>query len=130
MQKRLFSVKTLCANFSPSPFCLSKDNAQEIRDLIKGDHDPKSYPLVQKHLKSCYHEPERDHLVMLCINQLLRGYGVEAITNNESDPRYFEAIEYVNVGDSYTNTIFLLPDGQFIISCLADVVTKYPTFGK
>lgn len=82
--------------------------ARQLRGLMDGTIDPKQYVSVQRWIAQCYNEPSHDELVMCAIDEVLGGFGVEAIRGRYVD-RYHHDIQaaYVNMGDTYNTTILL-----------------------
>ncbi len=74
---------------------------KKLRDLIKGRVKPDQYKSVQCWIEQCYNPPSYQEQVELAINEVLEGYGVEAIFKGG---RYPEVV-YINLGDTYTTTL-------------------------
>jgi hypothetical protein len=104
---------------------LTKEQAETVRGLIRGEVrtiDNPAFPSTAAWINSCYNRPSRVERIMACINEVLQGYGCEAIWGD--DP-YWPAVEYVNMGDTYTPTICFLRDAdRFVLSCWGDIVEK------
>jgi len=80
------------------------DKAKEIRGIIDGSIDPMTYSKVDQWVRQCYNRPSTHELQLEAINQVLEGYGTEALDENTSwfpQPHY----SYVNMGDTYTPTV-------------------------
>jgi len=62
------------------------------------------------------------------INEIIRGYGVESIGDNECYSYYCNiGLLYVNQGDTYTTTvIYDTREEQFIIGSWGDIVESQP----
>lgn len=90
---------------------ITKDIAEQIRDLIHGHKSPKDYDSVKDWTRQCYNMPSHPELVMCAINELIAGYGTEGISS-ESFSCYKPVIEYVNMGDTYTSTIYYSYDTE------------------
>lgn len=74
----------------------------EILAVIDGTTPPEDFPSVRTWLRQCYNRPSLPELKMLAINEILHGYGVEAIFKEGTvEPE----ATYINLGDSYTPTI-------------------------
>lgn len=100
--------------------------AKAIRGLVTGAIDPKTYKRVTDWLAQCHNEPGRDELIMCAIDEVLAGYGVEAIRGRYVD-KYHQDIQaaYVNLGDTYDTTILLDHEtGNFVLTSLGDWVER------
>jgi hypothetical protein len=88
-----------------------KTEGLQIRKLLEGREDPRAYESVEAWIRQCYHEPDHDALVMCAINEILEGFGVEALDGGEDahvNTYYGRHIaSYVNMGDTYNVTILL-----------------------
>ncbi|HEY5606260.1 MAG TPA: hypothetical protein VIL45_07055 [Thermoplasmata archaeon] len=93
------SIKTIREAF-PS---LEEGKAGEIRALLAGKRDPERYESVRKWLSQCYNRPDNDEMILEACNEILGGYGTEAIWDEDSE--LSPVATYVNVGDPYVATI-------------------------
>lgn len=85
---------------------VSKDAVAKIRGLMEGTENPNDYKSVKKWMQRCYYKPRKVERVMEAINEILGGYGVEQITDNQwSDYWRDGGLLYVNMGDAYFPTI-------------------------
>jgi hypothetical protein len=76
---------------------------QEKRDDIQ-----KHFPQTDKWLMQCHNMPSQDECIMEMFNELLDGFGVEAIkaVGAHVDNYHFDIVaDYVNTGDTYNTTI-------------------------
>jgi hypothetical protein len=96
------SVETIAAALG-----VDEVTAQELRGLIKGEIAPDSYPGVVAWIKECHNRPYLIEQVLQALNVVLGGYGVEGIRSRRawSDFWHDTKFLYVNIGDSYANTI-------------------------
>lgn len=105
--------ETLAANVEPLEATVVKREAIEALDidyptaativgLIEGRLNPDQFGSVREWAKQCYNRPSRTERIMMALNEVLGGSGVEAIT---VDPEGDIVGEYVNLGDSYTPTV-------------------------
>ncbi len=101
------------------------DKAQMIADLCNGDFiiDPYNieddFPGTQKWVDQSYNIPNQHELVMSALNDLLGGFGVEAIR----DPTDSDTIiaTYINQGDTYDATIVFDEDkSEFVLTTWGD----------
>jgi len=101
--------------------------AKQIRALIDGSLSPDKFPSVEKWIGECFNPPSRQEKVHLAINEILGGYGVEAIRDNRWDNHFYMDIGlvYVNMGDAYTPTVcYDTRKDQWIVSSWGDSVEK------
>ncbi len=96
---------------------------KELRDLIMGKRDPERFydSVADLVARSC-HRPRYDYMLIVAINEVLEGHGIECIYPRDSKhPSY----DYINMGDSYTPTILLRNDGKLIFSSWGDIVEAH-----
>ena len=100
------------------------NRTREIRDLARGASDPEAYASVQKWIAQCYNRPSPNELIMCAFNEILDGYGVEVVRSYNWDNFYGDAAAvYVNVGDTYDNTIvYEVANDRYITTTLGDWV--------
>jgi hypothetical protein len=95
----------------------------ELLKLINGDYDPEQYATVANWIRQCYNRPNDTELVMKAIDEVIEGYGTEAIFGD--DPRWPD-LEYVNMGDPYVTTIMYdYRTDEYIVGCWGDWLEKY-----
>lgn len=81
--------------------------------LAKGLDSCREHPAVVSWAEQCYHDPRTDpgaygECLMLALNVVLEGYGVESIEGRYVDHYYRSGqAEYVNQGDTYATTVLL-----------------------
>ena len=92
------------------------EDAVRIMDVVYGRVDVDSFESVQACLKACYNEPCIDHLQLLAINEIISGFGIEAV---EINGRYYN---YVNLGETYATTVMTDPSGRFFLTSWGDLV--------
>lgn len=78
------------------------DLADEILDVIRSRRAPTTYPQTQEWVRRCYHEPSVIEQKMSALNEIIGGFGTEAIFGDDC---YWPDAEYVNLGDTYATTI-------------------------
>ncbi len=100
--------------------------AKQIVALIDGAIDPDNYKSVQDWSRQCYNEPSKHEKVFCAVNELLEGFGVEAIWSTDSE--LHPVAEYVNMGDTYFPTICYC-DGEFMLSDWGSLVEKLESEG-
>ena len=108
------SIKTLQAETQ------DRDQAKTIRALLEKKLKTSNYQSVQDLERQCYHAPGYAYRLMTAINEIMGGYGVEAIFQGE-EPRY----EYINLGETYATTIMRnVATGRVFVSSWGDVVER------
>jgi len=96
------TVKTLTKYDIPEP--------QTVRGLMEGSIDPESFASVQRWVSECYNLPNRVELALCAINEVVNGFGVEGIPDEDySKP----GVSYVNRGDTYTPTVIYNGSGYW-----------------
>jgi len=116
------SIKTLTAAFG-------KDKAVVIRGILTGKTSPEDFVSVKKWVGQCCNRPSQHEVQLEAINEVLDGYGTEALDEDTSwypQPHY----SYVNMGDPYTTTI--LYDhrrGTWIVSDWGAIAERFPNTG-
>lgn len=95
---------------------------KELRQLLQGDSRTYSYKSVRELCRVCHNYPKYPMRLMEALNEILEGYGVEALIPIDDDhPSY----EYVNMGDTYNATILLRNDGMVIVGSWGDIVERH-----
>ena len=96
------SLKTLSAAFGP-------EKGKILRKLLREEVTPREVsPRAAKWADSCFHAPDErgEEMVMEAANEIIGGYGVEAISGRWNDHYHQELqLSYVNLGDTYTTTL-------------------------
>ncbi len=95
----------------------------KIRDLLTRKTQTRDYDNVRHAEETCFHQMNYKHRLMIALDEILEGYGVECLgTGNPHYPRF----EYVNLGDTYTTTIVLnIETGRIFIDSWGNVVERY-----
>ena len=92
--------------------------ARAGRGILTGEFDPDRFPSVRAWIRACYHMPALFERRMIAVNEVLHGYGVEAIGDANRGPFAL----YVNLGNTYDTTIVRYRTGAYRITSLGDVV--------
>lgn len=101
------SIKTLCESLH-----IDKDKAKLVRALIKKEQkttDENLFPSTFQWIQVCYHRPSWTEMVLSCFNEILEGYGVEAI---QGESFRFPLMTYVNLGETYQPTLLFCYKSQ------------------
>lgn len=91
--------------------------ARQVRALIQGTINPDIFDSVYNWSRQCYNEPPYQAKVMVALNEVTGGYGVEGCSccNHHFD--------YVNMGETYAATI-IYDHGEYIFSSWGDYVEE------
>lgn len=109
---------------------ISKDKMSIIRKLIKGQIDLESFDSVKRQIAECYNPPDNVDLTLTAINEVLEGYGVEAIRGSWVDGYHGDVCAlYVNLGDTYDQTvIYDTRKGEYKVTSWGDWVESAPKY--
>ena len=105
----------------------TEEESRQIRNILTGKTNPRDYVSVQNWLKQCFNEPSENELKMEALNEVLKGFGVEAIRGNYVDS-YYQDIQatYVNMGDTYDYTILFDSENEkFVLTSWGDWVESH-----
>ena len=102
---------------------LNAEQETTLKGIISGKIDPYRFTSVYKWVSECYTMPAQHELQMVAINQLLCGYGVEALRTTKYGNTYWLdlLVTYVNMGDTYTPTVVYHRDNGFMICSWGDL---------
>lgn len=107
---------------------ISVDRAALVRGLFDGKISPNAFRSVDSWVRQCYNPPSYHDRKMMAFNEILEGYGGEAIFGD--DP-YHPDIEYVNMGDTYIMTIlYNRIDGRYRITNWGDELEAMERRGR
>ena len=87
-----------------------------------------TFKSVENWCKECYNIPSLTELKLCALNELIEGYGTEAITGPEYINNYCMYINavYINTGDTYALTVlFDYRTNKFSLTSFGDYVEKY-----
>lgn len=102
------------------------ETARQIRGLITGQINPENYASVQNWVGQCFNRPSSAELVLEALNEVMGGFGVEAIRGRWVDSYHcdIQAV-YVNMGDTYDITIFLDHEtGNYVLTSYGDWIER------
>lgn len=98
------------------------DCGKDLRNIITGQRSPMTCPRTEEWVHSCYNPPNPRELQMNALDEIMVGFGVEAIRSGPSSDDKIIAT-YVNMGDTYNTTIVYNYDtDQFEITSWGDWV--------
>jgi hypothetical protein len=120
---RLPSIKTIRDRIE-RPYRLPDGTAEAIRSILECRTVEAVCELnaaASRMFGACYHRPSLQSVKLEAINGLMDGCGVEYIQagSNKQSP----AIEYINVGDTYSATI-MWTRGRYVVGCWGDIVER------
>lgn len=89
---------------------ITKEKADMVRLLIQGGtptYDAVHFPRSNLHFNRCHHPLPRIDRILICLDELLDGFGVECLRDNTGQQMDGSDIvaEYINVGDTYDSTL-------------------------
>jgi hypothetical protein len=96
---------------------------KELRKVLEMSRDELIlHPAGAKRYLDCYHPPTTEDLRLCVLDSVAETYGVEYISSEGDDYNSFSSYEYLNVGDSYSNTIvYDLCTKRYKVACLGDL---------
>ena len=103
--------------------------AKQVRGVITGKIKTAAYKSVTDWCRQCYNEPSVKEKRMVALNEIISGYGVEALQHAEAGCCDAPLCEYVNTGDTYSATIVRLQGGKYVVSTWGDMVEYYERQG-
>lgn len=106
-------------------FNINRETAKTIVGLINESINPYDFRSVRDWTAQCYNVPSTGELIMCALNEILEGFGVEAIRDERFHWDSFWGdigAEFINMGDTYDATIIRDRQERFIISSYGDWV--------
>ncbi len=108
---------------------ISDENKVALYLLLKGKKDPMDFMSVQDWVRQCYNLPSKVGLIMCAANELLGGFGVEGLNQEDAYVNNYwrDCIGlYVNMGDTYDNTVIWdTENSSFIITSFGDFLENW-----
>jgi hypothetical protein len=98
---------------------ITLEQANLVRGIFDNKIDPMSIKDCYSWVNSCYNEPSNREKKLCALNSIIGGYGVEAI--QEAGNYHESPCVYINMGDTYTNTICFY-EGQYHYTSWGDAV--------
>jgi len=94
---------------------------KELRELLEKKRKTRDYASVRELEAQCYNPPKYMHRLEIALNEILEGYGTEAIFG-DSDAMQ-PAAAYINMGDTYTATLLYdYTRGRWLVTSWGDWV--------
>ena len=120
---RLPSIKTIRERIE-RPYRLPEGTAKAIRAILECRTIEAVCEIngaAPRFFGACYHRPSLQSVKLEAINELMDGCGVEYIAAGRN--RRSPSIEYINVGDTYLDTI-MWTRGRYVVGCWGDIVER------
>jgi hypothetical protein len=109
------SIKTLRARLH-----LDADKAKTVKAILTATRaELEALPAGAARVAECYHSPKTSDVRMHCLDAALDTYGVEAFQT-----RTGEWVEYLNNGDTYTDTIVRYR-GNYSVASWGDIAERH-----
>jgi len=100
---------------------------KELRELLTKQRKTTDYKSVRDWISKCYNMPRYQERLEVAVNEVLGGYGSEAIFGGGVRP----AMTYVNMGDTYITTlIYDYRRGSWLISSWGDWIEREERRGR
>ena len=117
----MYSIKTIEQRLN-----IDHTKAAQIRGLLDGTIDPLTFQTVSNWVNQCYNLPSKNELIHAAINEILGGYGIEAIRDNKWSHYHQDiGLTYVNMGDTYTMTVcYDTRSDKWILSSWGDIIER------
>ena len=102
---------------------ISIEQANQVRQIIKGRLDPLSFKSVQSWVDQCFNMPSKLELKLCAINEVIGGFGVEYTESVNDSYTDKQGLDYINLGDTYTCTVvFNHSTNKFSCTSWGDIV--------
>lgn len=103
--------------------CKDPQAALKAVKILNGTLDPESIEAVATWVRRCFHRPRKSELKMAALDAVLDGFGVEAITDENTGELL---ATYVNQGDTYTTTIVRnARTGEYLLTSWGDFLEAH-----
>ena len=109
-------------------FQINLMQAKLVIKVIFGQTKLEAFRSVEKWIAQCFNKPSELEMKMEALNELIDGFGVEAVNHESNWDRYWgNAIAlYVNTGDTYSPTIlYSIEDKQFELTTWGDFYESF-----
>jgi len=104
----------------------SAEQIEKVNAILNGILDPRTFSTVREWIDVCFYDPCSDELKMHAINQVLEGYGIEAVRTTKWKNGFWCDVlcTYINMGDSYIPTIIHHRKHGYMVASIGDVIEK------
>jgi hypothetical protein len=102
------------------------EQIETVNYILNGTLDPEEFTSVQVWVSQCFNKPNSDELKMCAINQVLEGYGIEAVRTTKWKNGFWCDVlcTYINMGDSYIPTIIHHRKLGYMVASIGYVIEK------
>jgi len=122
------SHREVTEHLIPNLFELNASAVQieKVNAILNGILDPRTFPMVREWIDACFYDHCSDELKMEAINQVLEGYGIEAVRTTKWKNGFWCDVlcTYINMGDSYIPTIIHHRKHGYMVASIGDVIEK------
>lgn len=106
---------------------ISEEQAKKARAIVRGEYTVAQlldeFPEMEKWYRQCGNAPRVHEVRLSALNETIGGFGVEGLPLCEGVMRHDEYADYINMGDTYTNTI-IRHAGRYYIGTWGDLAEK------
>jgi hypothetical protein len=102
------------------------EQIETVNYILNGTIETRTFSMVREWIDVCFYEPCSDELKMHAINEVLEGYGIEAVRTTKWKNGFWCDVlcTYINMGDSYIPTVIHHRKHGFMVACIGDVIEK------
>jgi len=102
------------------------EQIETVNYILNGTINPRTFSIVREWIDVCFYEPCSDELKMHAINEVLEGYGIEAVRTTKWKNGFWCNVlcTYVNMGDSYIPTVIHHRKHGYMVASIGDVIEK------
>ncbi len=102
------------------------EQIETVNYILNGTIETRTFSTVREWIDVCFYEPCSDELKMHAINQVLEGYGIEAVRTTKWKNGFWCDVlcTYINMGDSYIPTIIHHRKHGYMVASIGDVIEK------
>jgi len=102
------------------------EQIETVNYILNGTIETRTFSTVREWIDVCFYEPCSDELKMHAINQVLEGYGIEAVRTTKWKNGFWCDVlcTYINMGDSYIPTVIHHRKHGYMVASIGDVIEK------
>ena len=102
------------------------EQIETVNYILNGTIETRTFSTGRDWIDVCFYEPCSDELKMHAINQVLEGYGIEAIRTTKCKNGFWCDVlyTYINMGDSYIPTIIHHRKHGYMVATIGDIIEK------